>query len=99
MQEAQNRRRTQGTQDHARTQRSDKTPLPGHGGATEGEKKSRVLVSSAYEEALEQAHNLGALIWAAQETDDQQMRESFIDLMDTPFEKLLEALAALEHDL
>ena len=53
----------------------------------------------AYEEALVQAHNLGALIWAAQETEDQQMRESFIDLMDTPLEKLLEALAALEQDL
>lgn len=99
MQEAQNRRRTQGTQDHAHTQGSGKTPLPGYGGATEGEKKSRVLVSSAYEEALEQAHNLAALIWGAQQTDEPDMKNCFIDMMSTPWQRLLEALVSLEKDL
>ena len=52
-----------------------------------------------FEDALLQIDCLDALIWAAEETDDDTMKDSFISLMKTPLEKLLEAMKRIEEDL
>ena len=99
MQEAQNGRRTKEGGNSALIRGGDKTPLPGQARGPGDEKKRHPLVSPAYEEALAQVHNLGALIWAAGETDEPDLKDSFIELMNTPLQTLLEAMKELEEDL
>lgn len=99
MQEAQNGRRTKEGGNSALIQGSGKTPLLEPEGCPSGEKRRHLLISSRYEEALAQVHNLGALIWAAGETDEPDLKDSFIELMNTPLQTLLEAMKELEEDL
>lgn len=99
MQEAQNGRRTKEGGNSALIRGGDKTPLPGQARSPGGEKKRPALISPAYEEALAQVHNLGALIWAAGETDEPDLKDSFIDLMNIPLQRLMEELKELEEDL
>lgn len=99
MQEAPGGRRTKESGNSALTQGSGKTPPLEPEGGPSGEKRRHVLISSHYEEALAQVHNLGALIWAAGETKEPDLKDSFIELMETPLQRLLEAMKRLEEDL
>lgn len=99
MQEASEGRRTNGGQNSVSAQGSGKTPLPGQARGHREEKKRFPLVSSTYEQALVQVHNLGALIWAAGETEEPDLKDSFIELMETPLQRLMEAMKKLEEDL
>ena len=89
MQKAQNGRRTHGG------------PRPSNCPARtdNGQPGQRSGTGDPYEEALAQTANLAALIWAAQETDDQTMKDCFVDLMNSPIRDLREALQQLEEDL
>lgn len=52
-----------------------------------------------FEEALVQINRLSALIWAAKETDDLDMKDNFVFLMQIPLEGLIEAMKRIEEDL
>lgn len=56
-------------------------------------------MSDAYELALIYVNQIGALAWAAEETDDPSMKESFIKLLKTPLERLMEAMKKLKEEL
>ena len=92
-------RRTKESGNSALTQVSGKTPLLEPEGCPSKEKRRHVLISSNFEEALAQVHNLGALIWAAGETEEPDLKDSFIDLMNMPLQRLMEELKKLEEDL
>ena len=64
-----------------------------------GQPGQRSGTGDPYEEALAQTANLAALIWAAGETDEPDLKDSFIELMETPLQRLLEAMKRLEEDL